>query len=44
MFNRNMWIKFLEDCERNKSLYGVTFAQIQDYMDYMGEQLKLNFT
>ncbi|KAF6023917.1 HELZ [Bugula neritina] len=41
---RNMWIKFLEDCERNKSLYGVTFAQIQDYMDYMdvNKAYKLN--
>ena len=33
---RYMWIKFLEQCSKHGSLHGVTFNQIQYYMDIMG--------
>ena len=32
-----MWIKFLEQCSKHKSLHGVTFNQIQYYIDIMGK-------
>ena len=36
-FDRYMWIKFLEQCSKHKSLHGVTFNQIQYYIDIMGK-------
>ncbi|XP_067934309.1 probable helicase with zinc finger domain [Watersipora subatra] len=40
---RSLWIHYLEQCQCNGSLRGVTFAQLQDYLNYMDIEKSYKF-
>ncbi|XP_067948006.1 probable helicase with zinc finger domain [Watersipora subatra] len=40
---RSLWIHYLEQCQCNGSLHGVTFAQLQDYLNYMDIEKSYKF-